>query len=339
MSRLSRTIAAAPLAAVLVLAPSAPVAAAAGPDTIDLQSGSLPEGITAGPGVTFFAGARSDGSVRQYSTRTGELLRELVPGREGEVAVGIFYDSATKRLFVAGGLTSELTVYDARTGALLYNAVADATTGDAPRFVNDVTVTRKAAYFTDSRNAELLVVPFGAGGELPASGSFEVLEVSGDYEQPDQGNGLNGIRALPTGDLLAVSPDGLFAIDPDTGVADQVEVTGTLDGGDGLVLRGSTLFVVNGLPGDKVVELKLTRRFESARVIDVLTQDDTDSDLDRPTTGALVGGDLYVVNGRFETIGGTADGGATLPFSVSRFDLDSSPRSHGSLRVGGAGRG
>ncbi len=321
MSRLTRTLAAAPLAAVLALVPSTPAVAAAGPDTIDLGTGSLPEGITSGPGLTFFAGARSDGAVRQYSARTGELLRELVPGREGEVAVGIFYDSATKRLFVAGGATGELSVYDARTGALLYNAVAAAGSDDAPRFVNDVTVTREAAYFTDSRSAELLVVPFGPGGGLPVSGGFEVLAVSGDYRQPERGNGLNGIRALPTGDLLAVSPDGLFAIDPDTGVADQIEVTGTLDGGDGLVLRGSTLFVVNGLPGDTVVELKLSRRFESARVVDVLTEDDTDSDLDRPTTGALVGGDLYVVNGRFQTIGTTADRGATLPFSVSRLHI------------------
>jgi len=53
--------------------------------------------------------------------------------------------------------------------------------------------------------------------------------------------------------------------------------------------------------------------YGSARVARTLT----DSDLDRPTTAALVSGDLYVVNGRFTTIG--ADPQA--PVQVVRIDL------------------
>ena len=318
MSRLTRPLVATAAAAALALVPATPGAASDGPDTIALQTGSLPEGITSGPGDTFFAGARRDGAVRQYSTLTGELLRVVVEPRSDEVAVGLLYDAATSRLFVSGGATGDLTVYDARNGAVLYSANAG-----SGRFVNDVTITRRAAYFTDSRSAQLLVVPFGPGGSLPASGTFSVLRVTGDYLQPATGNGLNGIRTLPTGRLLVVSPGGLFAVDPATGSATALKVNGqpVLTGGDGLVLDGRTLYVVYGTGKDEVAVLKLDKRFEKATVVDVLTDDDTPSDLDRPTTGALVGGDLYVVNGRFGTIAASGNGGQTLPFSVSRVDL------------------
>ena len=54
--------------------------------TIELETGSLPECITTGPGDTLFARARKDGAVRQYSTTTGGLLRTVVAPRDGEVA-------------------------------------------------------------------------------------------------------------------------------------------------------------------------------------------------------------------------------------------------------------
>ena len=96
MSRLTRTLSATSLAAVvsaaLVAAPSSALAAKpAPPDTVDLVTGSMPEGISAGPRDTFFAGARSDGAVYVGNTRNGQL-RTLVKGQEGEVAVGLCSD-------------------------------------------------------------------------------------------------------------------------------------------------------------------------------------------------------------------------------------------------------
>ncbi|MBC7678359.1 MAG: superoxide dismutase [Pseudorhodobacter sp.] len=319
MPRTATTRAATGLAALLpalalTLSPVAPASASAGPDTIDLKTGSLPEGITTGPGDTFFAGARKDGAVRQYSTTSGALLRTVVAPRDGAVAVGLLYDADTGRLFVAGGTTGELTVYDAATGAVLFAADA----GDG-RFLNDVTVTKDAAYFTDSSRAELIVVPFGKKGSLPTSGRFEVLTVHGDYVQP-RGFGLNGIRDLPGGDLVVVSGGVLYRVDPRSGTADRLEQAGAaLVGGDGLELVGRTLYVVNGYGGNEVVVLRLEQGFSSTSVTTVLDEQDTTSELDRPTTGALVGGDLYVVNGRFGTVGSTD--GSTVPFTVSRLDL------------------
>ena len=317
MSRTAtRTLAALLPALALAVAPLTPAAASQGPDTIALPTGSLPEGITTGPRDSFFAGARRDGAVRQYSTSTGALLRTVVAPRSGEVAVGLLYDAASQRLFVAGGQTGDVTVYDARDGAVLFTANAG-----PGRFVNDVTVTPQAAYFTDSTRAELLVVPFGKGGALPKRAALRTLQLKGDYVQP-AGFGLNGIRDTPDGDLLVVSGGVLYTVDARSGQAERIDQRGRqLTGGDGLELQGRDLYVVNGYGGNEVVQLRLSRDAGTTTVTQVLDQADTPSRLDRPTTGALVGGDLYVVNGRFETIAATPDGGATLDFSVSRFDL------------------
>jgi hypothetical protein len=68
---------------------------------------------------------------------------------------------------------------------------------------------------------------------------------------------------LPGGDLLTVSGGVLYVVDPATGVADRVEVSGlrwaspALTGGDGLELRGNTLYVVRGFGRASVVVLRL----------------------------------------------------------------------------------
>jgi DNA-binding beta-propeller fold protein YncE len=146
-------------------------------------------------------------------------VRQLVAGRTGEVAVGLAYDAATKRIWVAGGATGDITAYDSRTGALLYTV----TTGTRPlpqrrrhhprRGLRDRLEAER-----DPRGAA------GRGASLPADGTAaRVLTVTGDYLQP-AGFGLNGIRVLPGGDLIAVSGGVLYVVDPATGVADRVEV-------------------------------------------------------------------------------------------------------------------
>ncbi|MCW2614982.1 MAG: hypothetical protein JWN08_1976 [Frankiales bacterium] len=308
MSRTAtRTLAALLPAVALALTPLSAVSAAPAPrpDTIPLAQGSLPEGISAGPGSTFFAGARRDGAVYVGHTTTG-AVRQLVAGRQGETAVGLLHDAATGRLWVAGGSTGDITAYDASTGAVLYTV----NTG-AGRFLNDVAVTDDAVYVTDSTKPEVIVLDT-PGGALPTTP--RVVTLTGDYRQP-AGFGLNGIRALPTGELLVVSGGVLYAFAPTTGAvapADRIELSGRqLTAGDGLVLDGRTLYVVNGYGGDEVAVVRLAADGDSARATGLLR----DSDLDRPTTGAVIGDSLYVVNGRFGAI--TND-----PAADGRLDVD-----------------
>ncbi len=306
MSRPSTAAGAAVAALALALAPLSPAGAADRPDTISLSPVTSPEGISAGPGTTFFVGDRKGGDVYVGDARGGSL-RPLVEERADAVAVGLLYDQATRRLWVAGGDTGVITAYDARTGAELFRAE----TGGG--FLNDVAITRDAVYVTDSTTGQIFVVRLGRAAALPEDDTFDVLRVTGDYRQP-AGFGLNGIRVLPGGDLIAVASavDGnaLYVIDPVTGVADAVEVRGEqLTGGDGLVLRGNTLYVVRGFGRQSVVELRLQARRGTATVVDELV----DEDFNVPTTAALVAGDLLVVNGQF-------DDPVTAPTEVVRID-------------------
>ncbi len=219
-------------------------------------------------------------------------MRQLVPGRAGEVAVGLLYDAATQRIWVAGGSTGDITAYDSRTGAQLFTV-----NSGAGRFLNFVAITRDAVYVTDLRNNQILVVPLRRGASLPTAGTAaRVLTLTGDYVQP-AGFGLNGIRVLPGGDLLAVSGGVLYAVDSASGVAGRVEVQGaTLTGGDGLELRGNTLYVVRGFnPRASVVVLRLGQGARTATFVEEVL----DRDFNVPTTAALVAGDLLVVNGQF----------------------------------------
>jgi streptogramin lyase len=290
MSRLTRTLSATSLAAVVSAAlVAAPSSALAGPalDRIDLETGSQPEGIAAGPGTTFFAGARSDGAVYVGDVRTGDV--ELLVAGDGEgPAVGMLYDARSGLLWVAGGTGGDITAYDAQTGDEVFSAQVE-----GAGFLNDVAITRDAVYVTDSFGDALTVVALDRNGQ--PTGEVSPLELLG-YEAP-AGFGLNGIRELPGGDLVVVSGGVLYRVDPASGATRVIDVDVDLRGGDGLELRGNQLYVVNGYGGDEVVVLRL--QGDSARTTGVLT----DEDLDRPTTGALIGGSLYVVNGRFSVAG------------------------------------
>lgn len=286
----------------LLGAGAAGAASAAGPprgfpETIALPAGSQPEGITSGPGTTFYAGARTDGAIVRGDVRTGRSS-VLVPGAPGAVAVGMQYDRSSGRLWVAGGATGTVTAYDADTGEQLGRWVVPPAAGAEGIFLNDVAVTRWGVYVTDSSSGSLVVVPTGRLGDLAAAGAPTRLPLTGDFRLTE-GFNANGIRALPGGKTLLVvqsSTGKLFRVDSVTGAATVVPFEGPgLATGDGLELRGDTLYVVYGSGADGVVVVDLGPRARSARIVGEVT----DADLDRPTTATLVLGRLYVVNGRF----------------------------------------
>src|ERR687887_2787750 len=173
------------LAAVATMVPAASSAerAAAFPQVIQLPRGFQPEGIEVGRGTTFYVGSVANGAIYRGNLRTGAGA-VLVPGQSGRAATGIELDRFM-RLLVAGAGTGDAYVYNARTGALI--RTYDFAGGDT--FINDVVVTRNAAYFTDSRKAVLYVVPVGAGGAL---GNFRTLPLTGDFALAG-GFNLNGI--------------------------------------------------------------------------------------------------------------------------------------------------
>ncbi len=231
----------------LTVATATAVAAAPFPTRIQLPSGWMPEGITAGAGTTIYVGSLAGGGVWRGDVRTASGI-VFVPAWGG-AATGVEYEATANRLWVAGGPTGTVRVYDATTGELL-RAYTFAPAG----FLNDLVVTDAAVYVTDSNNAWLDVIPLGPNGELPATDAVTTLPLIGITFEPGQFN-ANGIVAT-RGWLLVVDSftGGLFRVDPATGIATEVSTGGTsVTNGDGLELRGSTLYVVRN--ADQLVEV------------------------------------------------------------------------------------
>jgi hypothetical protein len=267
-----------------------------------LSSGFFPEGIEGGRGTSFFVGSLIDGAIWRGDLRTGSGA-VLAEGARGRVSVGIAYEASRDRLWVAGGGpgfglgVGDVRVYDASSGVLLSTFLPSGDVG----FLNDVAITHDAVYVTDSFNAQLVKIPLPADGSLPSEDAATLLPVTGDFAQT-AGPNLNGIVAKSGVLLVAQSSTGkLFRVDPDTGIADEVDLGGeVLPGADGLELRGNTLYVVgNGL----VTVVRLGPRLASGEVLRVITDPGEPDNplLDVPTTATVAAGRLWVVNARFTT--------------------------------------
>ena len=261
------------------------------PDSIALPAGWQPEGFTIGRGTSFYVGSLANGAVFRGDLATG-TGRVLVPGTAGTAKTGLKVDRHN-RLWAAGAGGGDATVYDAATGATLAHYVF---TTDPNTFVNDLVITPRAVYFTDSARPFLYVVPLAPGGRLPGQSAVRSLALTGPAAADGAFN--NGIVATPDGRLIVVQmvAGRLVSVDPATGASTVVDLHGySVVNGDGLVLRGHLLYVVRNVD-NKVAVLRLDRRFASGVPVRELT-----SPLLRvPSTADLFGPWLYLVNARFD---------------------------------------
>lgn len=277
------------LAAVLALGASAASAKGGFPSTIALPEAFAPEGIEI-KGNTVYVGSVATGAVWAGNLRTGKG-EVLVPGAAGQrSATGIELDRG--RLWVSGASFGNVIVYDARTGAPLQTIQLAMGTGGT--FVNDAVATKGAVWLTDSQRPVLYKVPLAKNG---APGAPVTVPLSGDYAHV-AGFNLNGIVATPNGKtLIAVQSAArkLYTIDPGTGAARLIDLGGyDLTNGDGLLLQGKTLYVVQNRD-NQVAVFRLSKDLAKATFVKLLENDA----LDVPTTIDRAGSRLYVVNARF----------------------------------------
>ncbi|AWB91592.1 superoxide dismutase [Aeromicrobium chenweiae] len=281
------------------------------PDRIELPSGWLPEGITT-DGTNLYSGSRADGAILKISLRSGRTTR--FAGAPGRVAVGIDHDRRRDVLWVAGGPGQEVRAQDADTGRVLATyAFPSAST----RFVNDLTVTDRGVFATDSLSKELLVIPFarGRGARLPDPGRATTVPLTGDL-QLAAGNNLNGIVSYGRTLVAVQSNTGLlFAIDSRSGRTREIDTGGvTFVNGDGLERGRGVLYVVRNRD-NTIVVVDLDRGLRTAEVVDTIDRDDFAAAVDVPSTVALVKGSLFAVNARF----GIADP-QTADYWITRAD-------------------
>ena len=275
------------------------------PEVIFLPDSFFPEGIAVGRSSEFFVGSLGHldddgqtilgGMIYRGDLRTGEGA-VIVPDQAGQMALGLKVDQRTNNLFVAGGFFGTTRVYDAATGDLIASYQLASTEATV---VNDLVVTKKAVYFTDSFQAVIYRLPLAANGALPEPSAVEEIPLGGDFaSEPGQFNS-NGIVATPNGKWL-ILVNGFFGtlyrVDPATGEATEIDLGGeTVPNGDGLVLDGKTLYVVQNTL-NQIAVVELTPELTAGTIVRLITDDDFDG----PTTAAEFGNALYAVNARFD---------------------------------------
>jgi sugar lactone lactonase YvrE len=286
------------LVLVLLAAVAAPAAATRPAEVIVLPGATSAEGIAAGRGATFYAGDLFAGDIFRGNIRRG-TAELFIDAPEGRMAVGMAADLRHDLLFVAGGFTGQVYVYDLRTGA----TVATYQFGAPPAsIINDVAVTRRGAWFTDSLQAQLYFVPVSGAGVL---GPSRTLALSGPAADTSGEFNLNGIQATANGKTLVVAHSAtgqLYMVDPVTGASATIAGV-SVPNVDGIVLQGRRLWAVQNFD-NQVTRIRLAADLSSGVVEKVITSELFQT----PTTAARFGSRLAVVNAKFDTgIPPTAD--------------------------------
>jgi sugar lactone lactonase YvrE len=272
------------------MAPPAGAAPARAEQRIDLPTGWQPEGVTT-DGSMLYVGSLATGEILRANPRNGRTT--VLPRSEtGKPAVGIDYDRWRKVIWVAGGPAGEIRAHSAKNGRLLGTYRLPKPNG---RFINDVVVTRKAVYATDSMKQQLGVVRI-KDDKVPPSRRAKKMRLTGELDYQD-GFNANGIVRSGKWLILVQSNTGtLFRVNKATGRTRAINARGySFENGDGLEPDGKRGLHVVRNQDNMVVDVKLTKNRLKARVV----KEQTSSDFDVPTTVADVGRFLWAVNARF----------------------------------------
>ncbi|SMC53033.1 SMP-30/gluconolactonase/LRE family protein [Kibdelosporangium aridum] len=287
------------LSSMLVIGLAAPAAATQPEKVIVLPGASSAEGIAAGYGTEFFAGDLFRGDIFRGDARRGKA-ELFIDAPTGRLAVGMITDLRHDLLFVAGGTTGQAYVYDTRRGTTVaeYQFVP-ANQG----FINDVTLTREGAWFTDSMNPRLYFVPVSRFGK---PGPAKTLALSGPAADTSGAFNLNGINTTPDGRALIVAHSSrgeLIRVDARTGTSQTVAGV-SVTGADGVARDGRTVWVVQGVNhvGGNPVTGQVSRiRLTADGSAGVLDKVITSTNFQTPATAAKLGNKLAVVNAKFDT--------------------------------------
>jgi sugar lactone lactonase YvrE len=260
-------------------------------DVIVLPGAASAEGIAKGHGSTFFAGELFTGDIYRGNIRRGTATK-FIDAPDGRNALGMAFDRRHDLLFVAGGQTGQAYVYNTRSG----KTVASYQLGSAgTSLINDVTVTRKGAWFTNSFQSVLYFVPLNKHGR---PGTFQTLQLSGPAAVLSGDFNLNGIRAAHHGRTLIVAHSAagaLYTVDPRSGASAAIAGI-SVPNVDGIELSGKKLWAVQNA-SNQISRVRLKSDLTAGVVVKVITSDLFQT----PTTAARFGKVLAVVNAKFDT--------------------------------------
>lgn len=273
---------------------------------------TYPEGIALAPDASaVFTGSSSDGTIYKVPLDGSEAQPFSLGGSPGRTsALGMQTDS-TGKLIVAGGTSGMIAVLNTTTG-VTERVLRSLEAGQM--FINDLTMTEGGSvYITDSFRPVLYSFNINVpGGVLE---SWLDLKTTPIEYQPGQIN-LNGIVSTPDGaHLVSVQTVNgkLWHIDTASKTVNEITLEQPLTGGDGLILDGTTLYVMqNSLK--QISVLTLADDFSSATLSDTIQ----DANFKFPTTAVLHNGELFVVNAQLDK---QKTNSPVLPFYIARVSL------------------
>ena len=268
----------------------------------------FPEGIAYHQASgSVFVSSTTDGTIFRGDDSDETLATFLAPGTDGRTtAVGLEVDD-DGHLFVAGGGTGFVWVYDGVTGALIERVSG----GSSPTFINDIAVDADGvAYITDSMSPVIYrVVPDGAGGYTLE----RWLQLAGTPIVYTTGFNLNGIVVSSNSRYLftiQTNTGKIFRIDIATKEIVQVDLGGAVFmAGDGLWIHGNALYVLQNQQ-ERITEIRLQPNQARGTVV----SSTTDESFMFPTSLVGARGRFLVVNSQFDR---RASGTPVLPFTVS----------------------
>jgi Cu-Zn family superoxide dismutase len=273
---------------------AAPAGAAAKPalDAHVLPAPTLfPEGVSYDErSGRYYVTSQANGAILTgfLKRRTADILAE--PGDAGRTSAnGLDTDRGWRKLWVATGQLGRVDLLNPRSGATLRTfTMAEGS------YANDVAVTRRATYVTDSLQPTLWRVRASSR----ASGAEPWIDLTGSPIAYAAGFNLNGIEATRDGrHLIAVQSNTgkLWRISTRTKAIREIAIPEPMTAGDGLVLRGRTLWVVRNSFG-QIVKLRLTRKLTRGAILSRTT----DPSFRFPTTADIAKGRMLVVNSQFD---------------------------------------
>src|SRR5215208_2199342 len=252
----------------------------------------FPEGIGFDGRKSFYVSSTGDGTIFKGTAGKRRALQPFLPGGQDGRTTAVGVEATRSRIYIAGGATGNIWIYDARTRALIRRYE----TGSGG-FLNDLFVTHGGdVYVTDSQRPILFRID-GDTGQLE---QFMALGPNEGYE--GEGFKWNGIVGTASGRALIVvhSRDGdLYRVDTARKVVTKIDTGGAdLTNGDGLEAIGLKLYVVRNA-NEQIVEMRMNPRLTRARQ----KRSFTDPSFMFPTTAALAKGRLLVVNSQFDKRG------------------------------------
>ena len=232
------------------------------------------------------------GRVYQGSLHDPTLEEFLPPSATRPATVGLKVHRG--RLYVAGGPAGDVEVYDLSTKGLV--AQFQLCTGEC--FINDLAVKRNGDVFaTESLQDPQVVYRIPNSSVDAGGGPVDPITVTPPVTFAPGFND-NGIAVTRNGRfaVFVQSNTGkLWRLNLKTRQTREIAVSGgELTNGDGIVLRGRTLYVVRN-QNQLIAKVKLNGRLRRGRIVKEIT----DPTFEDPTTAALARGRLLVVNSDF----------------------------------------